>query len=180
MAWLRAAKVSGVIIGGVAASLLGRPRVTRDVDVLVFLESEAWADFLSLGARFGFKPRRPDATQFAHRVHVLLVHHQPSRVDVDIVFGSLPFEKELVARAKWINIGGVRIPLPLPEDLIVMKAVAHRPRDMADIESVLDAHPKLNIRRILRWAREFSSALDMPEILSDLEDILARRRKKKA
>jgi len=30
------------------------------------------------------------------------------------------------------------------------------------------------------WAREFSNALEMPEILSDLEGILARRRKKKA
>ncbi len=30
--WLQAGKVSGAVIGGLAASLLGRPRLTRDVD----------------------------------------------------------------------------------------------------------------------------------------------------
>lgn len=45
-----------------------------------------------------------------------------------------------------------------------MKAVAHRPRDLSDIESLLDAHPKADTRRILRWLREFSVALEKPEI----------------
>ncbi len=31
-AWLRTAKVPGLVMGGVAVSLLGRPRVTKDVD----------------------------------------------------------------------------------------------------------------------------------------------------
>lgn len=34
LSWLKAAKAKGVIVGGVAASLLGRPRFTRDVDAL--------------------------------------------------------------------------------------------------------------------------------------------------
>jgi hypothetical protein len=49
------------------------------------------------------------------------------------------------------GLGGVRVPLPIPEDLIVMKAVAHRPQDLADIESILVAHPKLNLRGCGDW-----------------------------
>jgi len=60
-----------------------------------------------------------------------------------------------------------------------MKAVAHRARDLADIQSVMDAHPKLNLRKIRRWVKEFSTAIDMPDISNDLETILARRRKQK-
>jgi len=67
----------------------------------------------------------------------------------------------------------------LLEDLIIMKAVAHRTRDLADIQSVMDAHPKLNLRKIRRWVKEFSTAIDTPDILNDLETILARRRKQK-
>ena len=35
-----------------------------------------------------------------------------------------------------------------PEDLIIMKAIAHRPKDMLDIESIITSHPKLDRKRI--------------------------------
>jgi len=177
--WLQAGKVPGVVIGGLAASLLGRPRLTRDVDVLVLVDEGHWADFLAAGAEHGFSPRRDDALAFAQETRVLLVRHLESGIDGDMVFGSLPFEKKAVARATWLELGGIRVPLPLPEDLIVMKAVAHRPQDLADIEAILSAHPKLNLRRVRRWVREFAAALSMPEILNDLETLLSRRKKKK-
>jgi hypothetical protein len=179
LAWLKAGKVPGVVIGGMAASLLGRPRLTRDVDALVLVDEAHWADFLTAGAGYGFIPRREDALAFAQETRVLLVRHQKSGIDADIVFGSLPFEKEAVARATWVELGGVRVPLPLPEDLIVMKAVAHRPQDLADIEAILAAHPKLNLRRVRRWVREFAAALSMPETLNDLEALLSQRQKQK-
>jgi hypothetical protein len=178
VAWLKAGKVPGVVIGGLAASLLGRPRLTRDVDALVLVDQGYWADFMTAGTKHGFIPRRDDALAFAKETQVLLVRHQQSGIDVDIVFGSLPFEKEAVARATWVDIGGIQAPLPLPEDLIVMKAVAHRPQDLADIEAILAAHPKLNLRRVRRWVREFTAALEMPEILNDLEVLLSQRKKK--
>jgi predicted nucleotidyltransferase len=107
------------------------------------------------------------------------VRHQESGIDVDIVFGSLPFEKEAVARATWVEIGGVHVPLPLPEDLIIMKAVAHRHQDLADIEAIIAAHPKFNLRRVHRWVREFAAALTMPEILHDLEALISQHRKRR-
>ena len=179
VAWLQAEKIPGVLIGGLAASLLGRPRLTRDVDVLVLLVEGQWADFLNIGAGYGFIPRRDDALAFAQKNRVLLVRHRQSGIDIDIVFGSLLFEKEAVARATWMELGGVRVPLPLPEDLIIMKAVAHRPQDLADIEAILAVHPQLNLRRVRRWVREFAAALSMPEILSDLEALLFKPKKRK-
>ena len=178
VAWLQAGKVQGVVIGGVAASLWGRPRLTRDVDVLVLLEEGRWGEFLAAGAGHGFLPRRADALAFARETRVLLVRHGESGSDLDLVFGSLPFEKEAAIRAKWVDLGGVAIPLSSPEDLIIMKAVAHRPRDLEDIAAILAAQPGLNVRRVRRWLREFSGALEMPEILNDLEALLSQRQKR--
>ena len=177
--WLQAKQVPALVIGGVAASLLGRPRLTQDVDVVVLLSENRWEEFLNAGARFGFVPRIRNALDFARRARVLLVNHKTSGIDVDISLAALPFEKESITRATWMNVGGLSLPLPTPEDLIIMKAVAHRPRDLADIESVLDAHPKLDLRRVRRWVGEFSTALEMPDILKDLEAILGRHRKRK-
>jgi len=179
VAWLKAGKVPGVVIGGLAASILGRPRLTRDVDVLVLLDEGLWSDFLTAGAGYGFSPRREDVLAFARETRVLLVRHQESAIDVDIVSGTLNFEKEAVTRAVWMELGGIQLPLPLPEDLIIMKAVAHRPQDLADIEAILAAHPKLNLRRVRRWVREFAEALEMPAILNDLEAMLSQRRKQR-
>jgi hypothetical protein len=177
LGWLKATKVQGMLIGGVAASLLGRPRLTKGLDVLVLLDEGHWADFLFAGAKHGFAPRRNDSLDFARETHVLLMRHETSGIDTDVVFGYLPFEKEAITRANWAEFTSVLIPLPSPEDLIIMKAVAHRQRDLADIEAVLDAQPKLNLRRVRRWVREFSAALEIPEILADLEVLLSRRRK---
>lgn len=179
VAWLQATHVPGAIIGGVAASLLGRPRVTRDIDAVVLLDEKDWVPFLGTGMQLGFVPRLSDPLGFAHTARVLLVRHKSSGIDIDIAFGALPFEEEAISRAVWRDIGGISLPLPVPEDLIIMKAVAHRPRDMADIESILDAHPKLDRRRVRRWVHEFSTALDTPEILQDLNALLAQRKKRR-
>ncbi|OHE58810.1 MAG: hypothetical protein A2Z47_10085 [Thermodesulfovibrio sp. RBG_19FT_COMBO_42_12] len=48
VAWLEAGQTSGVVIGGVAVSIIGRPRFTQDVDALVLLDNSAWAEFLYL------------------------------------------------------------------------------------------------------------------------------------
>ena len=56
------------------------------------------------------------------------MRHEPSGLDADVVLGSLPFERETVARAVWVEVSGVLVPLPRPEDLVVLKAVATGPR----------------------------------------------------
>jgi len=178
--WLHSEDVSGLIIGGIAASLLGRPRLTRDVDVLILLEEHRWGGFLNAGTRFGFLPRIDDPLVFARRARVLLVHHKPSGVNIDISLAGLPFEEESIAQVRWTKVGKLSLPLPTPENLIIMKAVAHRPQDMVDVGALLDANPKMNLRRIRRWVEEFSSALDAPDILSDLENILRRSRRRRS
>ena len=176
MAWFEEGGIRGVVIGGVAASLLGRPRVTRDVDALVLVEEGQWGSFLAGGAQFGFLPRRPDALRFARKSRVLLARHQATGIDVDIVLGALPLEQETVSRAQAVKVSGVAVSVPTPEDLIIMKAFANRPRDVADIESLLDSHPRVDLRRVRRWVGELAATVEMPEILENFESILAKWR----
>lgn len=170
--WFESANVPGIVVGGVAASLIGRPRLTHDVDALVMVDEAHWHDLLEQGAPFGFRPRFTDALAFAARARVLLMRHEPSGVDVDIMFGALRFEEEAVAHRTFVTVAGVTLPLPTPEDLIVMKAVAHRPRDLTDIEAILDAHSGLDVDHVRRWVREFARAAAMPEIWDDLQRLL--------
>lgn len=62
------------------------------------------------------------------------MRHEESGVDVDISLG-LPFEVEAVERSSEHQVGTLTTRLPTPElILIILKAVAHRPKDMLDIE----------------------------------------------
>lgn len=179
LSWLKAAKAKGVIVGGVAASLLGRPRFTRDVDALVVLDDSRWEAFLKAGKKFGFAPRMVDCIGFAREKRVLLVTHSKSKIDVDVIFAGLPYEEELIGRAVQVKVDTFKVPLPTPEDLIVMKSLAMRPRDVGDIEGLIDAHPKLDLKHIRFWVGEFAEALENPDLLSQIEALIQRSKPKK-
>jgi hypothetical protein len=93
--WLKAARVDGAIIGGVATAILGTGRPTHDVDALVVIEDDEWDDFIEPAKRVGFELRDPDGIDFARKHRVLLMRHQTSKVEVDIIFGQLDFAELL-------------------------------------------------------------------------------------
>jgi hypothetical protein len=73
----------GIIIGGVAASLLGRPRLTADVDAVLLLSTEDLPRLMEAAAQEGFVPRITDVQDFARRHRVLLLRHQESSINSD-------------------------------------------------------------------------------------------------
>lgn len=175
MDWFSGEGLRASIIGGVAASLRGKPRLTKDIDAVVLgADSEA---LVRSSARFHIVPRTNDAIEFARNTRILLLRHEPGNIDVDVSLGALPFEEELIERSTWIDLGGLKILAASAEDLVIMKAVAGRARDVMDIENIIAANPDLDLDRIRRWVREFASVLDMPEIHDDLEKLLSRRRR---
>jgi hypothetical protein len=162
----------GLIIGGVAASLLGKARVTADLDLLVLLSTQDLPRLLDAARQEGLVPRLGDALDFARRQRILLLRHESSGVNVDVALGALPFEVEAVERGCLRSLGELTLRLPTPEDLIILKAVAHRPKDLLDIEAVIASHPHLDRERIRRWVQDFSQALEMPELWDDIADWL--------
>lgn len=172
MAWFDEAGLSAAVIGGVAAGLQGKPRLTQDVGVVVMNEDAG--RLLQSASEYGFGARIPDALEFSHRTRVLLLRHR-SGIDVDVSLGGLPFEAEVVDRSERVDVGGLALNIASPEDLIIMKALARRPQDVADIEGILDVQANIDADLIRRWIREFSSVLEMPGILEELEKLLKRR-----
>lgn len=158
----------GVLIGGVAIGLVARPRVTIDVDAMLLATDDDPRALLDIAESEGLTPRITDAEAFAQQRRVLLLHHPESGVDVDLSLGVLPFEVEMVERATNGDLDGIAVQLPTPEDLVIMKAVAHRRRDLSDIEEVIAVHPNLDGRRVQYWVQQFAEALEMPELWSDI------------
>jgi hypothetical protein len=78
----------GVVIGGIAVSLLGQPRFTQDLDAMVLLTIEEIPDFLAKARKEGIEPRIPQAEEFARQNRVLLLRHTASETNIDVCLGS--------------------------------------------------------------------------------------------
>jgi predicted nucleotidyltransferase len=165
---------TGLIIGGAAVSLVAEPRLTQDIDVLVVLHTEDVAGLVRTAARHSLVPRISDAEDFAQTARIVLLRHEPTGVDVDVSLGALLFEQEADARATRVSADGIVVRLPTPEDLVIMKAVAHRPKDILDIQAIAAVHPDLDRARVEHWVRVFGEALDMPELWDDIAGLLSR------
>lgn len=174
VSWLDDAQVPSMVIGGVAASVLGRPRLTQDVDALAIVPELEWGKVMEIASAHGIEPRIEGALDFARRSRVLLMRHVASGIDIDLTFGGLPFEEAAIAQSRVYEIGGVQVRLPRVEDLLIMKAIARRPRDVQDLEALLAAWPDADIDFVRRWVREFAAAMSMSDILEDFEKALAR------
>lgn len=116
-----------------AASLLGKPRLTADADAMLLLSLEEIPQLVARAEEEGLVRRLPNVIEFAQRSRVVLLQHAASGINVDISLGFLPFEIEAVERSQGFQIGKLTLPLPTPEDLVILKAVAHRPKDMLDM-----------------------------------------------
>jgi len=175
--WLAGQDIPYVIIGGVAVSLLAKPRFTQDVDVAIRFDVDQLERLLPTAAVHGLTPRRPDSLAFARRNRVLLLRHEATAIGVDVSFISMPFEEDMLASARSTQIEGLELRLPRPEDLIIMKAVAHRPQDMVDVELLVESHPDVNLTRVLDWVSQFAQVLQSPDLIDDLQALLDRLRR---
>jgi predicted nucleotidyltransferase len=162
----------GVIIGGIAASLLGKPRFTADLGAVILLSIDDIPRLIDAAIMQGIEPRKTDVEAFARKNRVLLLRHQDSATNIDISLGILPFETEMVSRSQNLKVGGIHLRLPTPEDLIIMKAVAHRPQDLVDIQAIAVSHPVLDKGRVKFWVEEFGAALDLPHLWENISQLL--------
>lgn len=171
--WLESNDVRAAVVGGVAASIHGNPRMTKDVDLVALADLEDCERLVQAAAAHGIEPRSPDVVEFAQTTRVLLLRHAATRVELDVSLGALPFEADLVANSRPTTVSGVRFRLALPEDIIIMKALALRPRDVADIAAIVGANDDLDLDRVRATVEAFSAMLEEGDLVSELNRILA-------
>jgi hypothetical protein len=164
-----------MFIGGVAVIALGVPRLTVDVDATITAEGVDPEELIARLSGHAIAPRIPDAAGFARHRNVVLLRHGSSQVDVDVSLAFLPFELDALRSSLAVDWVGLRIPVARPQDLVVYKLVAARPRDLDDVEKLLLLHrEQIDVARVRRIMAEFAQALEDEERPRVLDAMLRR------
>lgn len=162
---LEALNIDYMLIGGIANAVWGEPRATVDVDVTIAVDEPlipATIGRLAEHVRFAVA----DPVSFVGRTRVLPIDTR-SGVRADVIFALLPFEMSALRRARSVRLAGRDVRVVTPEDLIVMKIISERPRDLADAEGLTRRRiHELDLDYLAPLVREMAASLERPDILA--------------
>ena len=161
-------------IGGIALQRWGQPRLTNDIDLTILAESDR--EIYYVDALLGlYNARLPDAREFALKNRVLLLVSGEG-IPIDIALGAIAFEERVVSRAtRYEFLPGLSLLTCSAEDLVVLKSFADRPRDWADVETiVVRQQHQLDWDYTLEQLEPLCQVKEAPEIIERLRHLRDR------
>lgn len=162
-----------MVFGGQAVLLYGEPRLTRDIDITLGVDINSSALVIDTIHRLGLQLLTDNPEDFLRDTMILPAIDPATDIRVDFVFSLLGFERAAIEHAKIVNMEGVDVRFVPLEDLLVMKIIAGRPRDIEDVVSVIRKNPNYNRSQVEKWLREFDAELDA-HYLDDFVQLMAK------
>jgi len=167
---LDGAGIPYMVIGGQAVLVHGEPRLTRDIDVTLGVDSSACARVLELGNSIGLSPSVRDVEQFVQKTNVLPFSDESAAIRVDLIFSFTPYEAQAIERATSHKLLDTPVRFATAEDLVIHKLVAGRPRDLEDVRGVLVRQKHLDETYLNRWLPTFRDVVGR-DLLQEFESI---------
>lgn len=164
-------QVPYAIMGGWAVRMYGLPRPTYDVDFTIAIERKRLPELYDTATEMGFTVPEQFVAGWVDTVAGMpLVKFRlyliDRGIDVDVFLAESEYQQELMRRRRSHDLDRQRIWFVSPEDLILLKVVAARPRDFGDIEDVLLAQVDLDKAYMRRWAKELGVGEKLEEVLA--------------
>ncbi|MCK4908596.1 MAG: nucleotidyltransferase [Planctomycetes bacterium] len=116
-----------MIIGGQAVLLYGTPRLTKDIDITLGIDTNGLAEITTIAEELKLRPLVSNPEDFAKKTMVFPVQDDTSGIRIDFIFSFSPYEKQAIARSKSIEIEKTIVKFAAVEDLIIHKIFSGRP-----------------------------------------------------
>lgn len=158
-------KIEYMVIGGLANAKWGQPRATLDIDITVWVSDSEITNLISLlEGSYTLLVDKP--VEFIRETRVLPLKGLRNQ-RIDLIFGALPFERHAIQRSLKVEIGNAAVNFCTPEDLILLKIISDRPRDLEDVQGILRFRKdSLDYNYLEPRIQDLANLLDRPDILS--------------
>ena len=169
---LKASRARHIVVGGVAVTAVGEPRLTADLDVIVYVDAAALERLLRAAVTRRFDVD-VDAELMAAREGAS-VRLRRGRFHLDLIVRSLFIEDLAYEHSKSRRVFERSVRFPSAEDLLILKIVAGRPRDLLDAEGIVRRHgPKLDRRYVQRILMQVCDVAEDHTVLARWRQVLA-------
>lgn len=149
------------VFGAQAVIAAGAVRQTADIDITT--EDVPAARLRAALARAGYVLRRDvEGVEdlIAHH-RILPLEHRKTGLQLDVVRAGPGLEEAMLARAIARKVGRRSIPFIETNDLVVLKILAARGKDLDDVRALLRSQsPEIDARVIRQRLRELGTLLD--------------------
>jgi len=163
--------VSYLVIGGLAVSVIGEPRMTQDIDLIVAIKKQDVPTFLEDALRNGFELDIEKELQRTELTGTFRLRRE--LYHADIIIASISLEESAFARSQKIKLLDRMVPFPSPEDLILLKIIVGRDKDILDAKSIIIRHRnKLDKIYLELWAQKLSDEAEDMKIWNRLMTLL--------
>jgi predicted nucleotidyltransferase len=127
-----AADVRFVVLGGYAVGHHGKPRATKDLDLLVSGTEQNLENVAEALRQFGAPPAVIRAARALAPSEIAYLGVDPVHVDIMRRADGVDTES-VIDRAVRVDLGGLSVPVISLDDLIDNKRASGRPQDLADL-----------------------------------------------
>ncbi len=124
-----------LIVGGYAVAYYGHPRMTGDIDIFVDVSRENAAKMEAVLAAFGFASLGPSSNDFLDPGVIVQLGNPPNRIDLITSISGVSFATAWEQRV-CDQVEGLTLVFVGKADLLVNKAAAGRPKDLADLDAL--------------------------------------------
>ena len=163
------------LFGAQAVALYGIARTSADVDVTVELRRVSTSAFVEAMEGGGFALRVSDVDGFVAATRVLPFSHSGSGFPIDVVLAGPGLEELFLGRVRELRFEGVRVSVLSPEDLIVTKILAGRPKDIEDVRGILRQRDiAVDPTRARSLLAELEKAIGEGDLVARLDRLLGK------
>ena len=160
------------VMGGLAVRVHGIPRPTYDVDFTLAIDRARLLELYDAVRALGYTVPEEYQGGWVDQVAGMPLVKARLRVegktiDVDVFLAESRFQKSLIQRRIQTDVEGITAWIASAEDLILLKLLAGRPRDIGDIQDILLVQGPLDQAYLQHWADELGVR---PQLTRALED----------
>lgn len=166
-------RIPYMVIGGQAVLLYGTPRLTRDIDITLGIDTDKFLLIEKLCKKLSLKILSKNPEDFAKDTKVIPAEERKLKVRVDFIFSFTPYERQAIKRTKKVFMDGYAVKFASCEDVIIHKMFAGRAIDEEDVKNILIKNKNsVNLKYIKRWLLEFSKVSGQKELLRRFNSLL--------
>jgi hypothetical protein len=167
------------VFGAQAVVAAGAARATADIDITTEDVPPARLIEALAGAGFELRPGIADLDSIVEELRVVPLQHAASGFQLDVVRAGPGIEEQMLERAIVRNVGRTPIPFIETNDLIVLKVLAGRGKDLDDVRTLLRMGlAEVSVDTVRSRLRDLEHLLDDSTLIASFDRLRPRRETK--